>query len=159
MGTETKEETTVQSLAAELSAALERRTRESGHEPGLDHYVTLKEGSPAWMTEACHAAHGDMMPDDWRYEFIEDAASALAEAEDPDDAEPFEYVYTNQVTGWLHSRVDRYSYVDQAVEDMGGNVDKEGILPLLFRGMYEEQRETLYLLRSALEELAKSRDV
>ena len=31
----------------------------------------LRDGSPDWMTQPCHKAHADMLPDDWRYSFIQ----------------------------------------------------------------------------------------
>ena len=148
---------TIEELARELSRALERTKRTSGeHEPGLDHYVRLKDGSPHWMTEVCHAAHGDTLPDDWRYEFIEDATDALAESGGDLDAaqealdESDHYVYTSQLTGWLHSSNVRLGYVEDASEEFGGDLDTAQALGL---GIRVEQRETLRRVYRALEDV------
>jgi hypothetical protein len=37
-----------------MSQAFETRKRDNG-----DKYVALKDGSPEWMTDVCHKAHGD----------------------------------------------------------------------------------------------------
>lgn len=49
------------------------------------------------------------MPDDWRYQFIVDSLDALSEESDPDDIQPGGDIYTHDLTGWIHSRVDRLS--------------------------------------------------
>ncbi|KKL51654.1 hypothetical protein LCGC14_2293320 [marine sediment metagenome] len=145
---------TVQSLAQEMSSAFERKKRDSGTE-----YVVLKDDSPEWMRDVCMASHGDeMLPDDWRYEFIEDAVDALEgflkdhEDGDPQEADTYlqEYIYTYQQTGWLHSRVDRYGYCDDALEEFGGQAGS--LSEALQRGMWMEQREVFGLVLSALEE-------
>jgi hypothetical protein len=57
-----------------MSQAFETRKRDNG-----DKYVALKDGSPEWMTDVCHKAHGDMLPDDWRYSFISEAVDYIDE--------------------------------------------------------------------------------
>jgi hypothetical protein len=42
------------------------------------------DGAPPWFTDVCRHAHGGMMPDDWRYEFIQDALSAIEDGADED---------------------------------------------------------------------------
>ena len=44
-------------LAARLSKALETKKRDNGQES-----VSLKDGSPEWMTDVIHATHGDKLP-------------------------------------------------------------------------------------------------
>ena len=155
---------TIENLAGQLSKALEQKTRAAGHEPGLDHYTAVRDGSPQWMTDACRAAHGDggMLPDDWRYEFIDDAASALAESEGDLDAardslnESDAYPYTAQQTGWLHSHNGRQGYVDEAARERGSPSD--GVMAMIRAGMLAEQEETLQQLHAALEEIAEDMD-
>ncbi len=39
-----------------------------------DRYTRCKDGAPSWVSpDLCQAAHGDMFPDDWRYQAIESA--------------------------------------------------------------------------------------
>src|ERR1700730_15315183 len=95
---------TVQKLAAALSQAFQTKKRNDSNE-----FVSLKDGSPDWMTEVVRAAHGDKLPDDTVYAFIEKAADALADADE--DAEPSDVIleiepdpYTAGLTAWLHAR-------------------------------------------------------
>lgn len=148
---------TIQELARELSGALEHARRSSGeHEPGLDHYVRRKDGSPQWVADVCRAAHGALLPDDWRYEFIKDAAGALAEnGGDLDAAQEAlndgdHYVYTSQLTGWLHSSNSRFAYVDEDSELYNPDAN---MTTRLACGIGAEQRETLGLVYRALEEI------
>ena len=156
---------TVQSLAQEMRSAFETRKRDNGEE-----YVVLKDGRPDWMQDVCHAAHEDptlwqkagpgaslgMLPDDWRYRFIEDAVDALAECMEEEmreaDLHLREYVYTHELTGWLHSRNDRYGYCDEAFEEHTTGLD---MLALITYGMQAEQREVFDLVLVALEQRVK----
>jgi hypothetical protein len=89
---------TLQALAREMSLAFETATRTSSGES----FRKLRDGSPEWMTTVCRMAHDDarLLPDDWRYAFIEEAVDALAEHENADEAlaslEPD--VYTSDLT-------------------------------------------------------------
>ena len=57
--------TSIQKLAEQLSAAFETKKRNDGQE-----FVSLKDGSPEWMTDVIRATHGDKLPDDTVYAFI-----------------------------------------------------------------------------------------
>ena len=75
------------------------------------------------MTTVCRLAHDDgrLLPDDWRYAFIEQAVDALAEHEDADEArfclEPD--MYTSNLTAWLHSLNSRVYYLGEALAEYG----------------------------------------
>jgi hypothetical protein len=91
-----------------------------------------------------------MLPDDHRYRFIVESLSALAAGDDSGETvEPD--VYTSELTGWLHSRTDRYAYCDQAVEEGYGF---ENTVTLLTNGQLMEKREVFELVKSALEDRA-----
>lgn len=75
----------------------------------------LKDDAPDWVRSLVLAAHGDMGPDDWRYEAIEDALSAVEQ--DGEDAALEPDIYTWGLTRWLNSRADRYAYCDDAVNE------------------------------------------
>lgn len=154
---------TIEQLAEQLSSAFERRTRDEGnHEPGLDHYTALKDGSPDWMKGVCRKAHDAggslMLPDDWRYEFIEDAADALSEHEGNLERardylnESDHYCYTSQQTGWLHSHNARQGYADEAVSS--GLCDGSEVTRAIRIGMLLEQEEVLRQVYDALDDLA-----
>ncbi len=140
---------TVKDLATELYKALEVAQRDGG-----ESYWRRKDGSPEWMTEVCHAAHGDMLPDDWRYSVIAECAEQLAEGTDVDrirdelEAEP----YYHQLNAWLSSNARRAGYVDQMIEEMGGQHSKQGISGDIAFGQIFEKGEVLSLLVRALED-------
>jgi hypothetical protein len=71
---------TLEQLAQEVVDRFEQRTRADGTE-----YWCLADGSPSWMPDLCHTAHGEQFPNDVRYRFIWDALSALAAGDDNGD--------------------------------------------------------------------------
>src|SRR5262245_45755099 len=115
------------------------------------------DGAPEWFTDLCHHAHGDRMPDDWRYEFIQDALNALEDGADEDgiDLDGL-YPYTADRLDWLASHLDRPGYCDEAAADMGGPPGE--ILAFVAWGMDRELREVFGLVRSRLEETAEEQD-
>ncbi len=136
----------VQQLASEASRYL-RRDRDRDILLPADH-------APQWFTDLCHHAHAGMMPDDWRYEFIQDALGAIEDGADEDgiDLDGL-YPYTADRLGWLASHLDRPGYCDEAAEDMGGLPGE--ILTFVVWGMDRELREVFDLVRSKLEEVAE----
>ena len=115
--------------------------------------VVIRDGAPSWVQPLCHHAHGDMMPDDWRFEFIQDALNALADGADDDgiDLDAL-YPYTADRLAWLASRLDRAGYCDQAAEESGSA--PPSVLDAVAWGMAAELREVYDLVRARLEELA-----
>ena len=145
---------TVHDLASAMAEAFERKTRDAGAE-----YVILRDGSPEWMQEVCREAHGDMLPDDTRYQMIEAVVDAIAEGT-PDgdvyeqvDALP-EPVYYNEAAGWLSTyAAQRMDYADQAAEEYGFALSVD-TWTRLAEGIAYEQREVFDLVVSALTRLA-----
>lgn len=117
----------------------------------------LKSGSPQWMKDLCREAHGDMMPDDWRYEFIVEALGALSDHRNYDNAresiEPD--VYTHDLRKWFASRLDRSSYVDQYREEFGGEGDTDAMIA---GGQLVEKWEVFDAVFSAIEKLCEDED-
>jgi hypothetical protein len=142
---------TIQSLAAEMSKAFEGAVRPANGET----FRKLKDDSPAWMTTVCRKAHddGQMMPDDWRYEFIERAVDVLADHEDPDDAcNALEAdVYTFDLTAWLHSRCSRVYYLGEVMNEYGAF--KDGFQLLAAAQLWEKQEVFQQVLAALQEEL------
>jgi hypothetical protein len=132
-----------------MSLAFEGDTRATTGEE----FRRLKDGSPEWMTTVCRKAHDDarLLPDDWRYAFIEDAVDALADHEDTDDArgrlEPD--IYTHDLTGWLHSLNGRVYYLDEALTEHGSFRDG---FQLLATAQMLEKEEVFQQVVAALEE-------
>lgn len=153
MANKTTTTTTPRTLAGELYRSLVSDKRDDGTV-----FWHLREGSPQWMTDAIHAAHGDMMPDDWRYYFCRQMASAWDDLDD--DAGEDEMrdaasdigadIHTSELTDWLGSRADRHEYVNEAVEESGIGCPEGGIIEAIQRGQAAEIREAGALLLAAL---------
>lgn len=145
---------TIRELAGNLYDAFQTKTRDNGEE-----FVCLKDGSPEWMANVVRAAHGDMLPDDFRYSFIKEAAGAIHDAGDDADlddaaAEFSDEVdlYNSDLLRWVGSSVTRASYCDDAMEELG---QPDGLFKLLQWGQAEERREVFELVVSSLLELAE----
>jgi hypothetical protein len=156
---------TVQELASELSKAFETKTRNNG-----DEFVCLRDGSPQWMTDAVHKAHGDKMPDDHIYRFCEMAADAMAECDREDEdslREAIEAIeppcYTHQQMKWF---AGNYEYCDQAVEQglwqsdtiINNHSNYGQVTDLVAIGMALHIQEVGFALLDALTEESESRD-
>jgi hypothetical protein len=136
---------TVQTLAESTHKLFVKDTRTSNGEE----FWKTTDDAPEWVKEMCREAHGEMMPDDWRYAFIVEALDALAESEDPDEASVESDIYTHELTGWLHSRADRYDYCDEAYKERGGHFTNT--VELLMIGQALEKAEVLVSVRASLE--------
>ena len=106
----------IKKSAQECLEFLVTKTRSNG-----DSFVCFRDDKPDWMQALAREAHGDQMPNDFRYEFIESALTALANHSDLDDARDSleSDIYTSELTAWLHSRNDRTCYVDEAISEFG----------------------------------------
>jgi len=102
---------TVQQLAADALTHLEFRSDRQAW--------FRKDDAPEWVADLCMVAHGDYLPDDYRYEFIVKVLDAIAEADDPEDAicdlesDP----YTANLTRWLASNINRVEYLTDAMAE------------------------------------------
>lgn len=145
---------TIQTLAAEMSQTFETATRPTSGET----FRKLKDDAPAWMTTVCRKAHddGDILPDDWRYCFLEEAVDALAECDDPVEArdrlEPD--IYTSDLTGWLHSLNSRVYYLGEVMQEYGPFRDG---FQLLAAAQLSEKQETFQQVLDALREELEAR--
>jgi hypothetical protein len=142
----------IQKLAEQLSAAFETNKRNDGNE-----FVSLKDGSPEWMTDVIRSAHGNKLPDDTTYKFIERAADALADSDEQSD--PYEVIqeieadiYTSDLTAWLHARVDHVFYLNEVLEECSGISDGA---QLLMAAQKKQIDEVGYALVSALQNAAE----
>jgi len=140
--------------AQELHDALIWDERDDGAK-----FVRLRGGEEDWMIGACGAAHDDMFPDDWRYEFIKEAAGLLAEcpahAEEGELRDYLEQGFDSDVMyadllRWLGSDLGRASYVEDLVEDFvdagGRDYDSFRLFEAIGGGQLAEKQETGMLL-------------
>ena len=104
---------TIQEKAAEIRRMFTEKTR--------------NDGSKYWSTDSedeairamCHEAHGEMLPDDWKYRCIVDALDLIADADDVDDVTIEPDVYTADLTAWLASHNGRVDYLTRVLEEFG----------------------------------------
>ena len=122
-------------------------------ERGDDTIVALKDESPDWVHDLVREAHGDMFPDDWRYEAIRAALRCIADDGDPDDnageyADCMVDVYTSDRLAWLASHLDRAMYCDDAIAEMGGA--ELGTIERIAYGQYAEASEVYHCVLTSL---------
>lgn len=140
---------TIDQLADTMRDCLEHKQRANGAD-----FISIRDGSPSWIQDVCHAAHGDMFPDDNKYQFIADALDIIVETSDEDDVnqslDSDVDVYTHDLLTWLSSSISRTSYVDEAVSENGWS----DLNAALMQGQYAERREVYDAVYRALEDLA-----
>jgi hypothetical protein len=141
----------IQELAQSFSDDLIQKTRTNG-----DIFFTHASDGDDLMS-VIHAGHDDqnILPDDYRYQFIKDALDAIAETDDIESAmesacDPD--VYSRELTGWLHSSVGRLEYVTEAVKSFGADTGFQ----ILANAQYLERQEVFYQVISALKKLVES---
>lgn len=141
--------------AREASETFETDTRDNG-----ERFVKSNREDGSWIDAAIYVAHGDMLPDDYRYRFISEAFDRIADAisgtdrtelgdEFADDVD----VYTSSLCQWLGSHLDRLGYCDEAVEE-GLISEDSDMARRLAIGQYMERREVFEYVASAVEERA-----
>jgi len=102
--------------------------------------------------EMFHQAHGDMLPDDHRYQMIHDILEGMHEDPDVDGMEICDSIvpcYTYDLMSWLSSRNDRYAYVDEAIEQYGKG---ESIINDISAGYLLECMEVFDLINEWIDE-------
>jgi hypothetical protein len=142
--------TSIQTLAAEVSAMFRTETRTDGST-----FITYDD-VPQWVNDMAHAAHNDMAPDDWKFAFIVEALDALAENEDADEVRLEADIYTHELLKWLSSNLQRPGYCDEAMQEFGGEFTDT--VALISLGQYHEKNEVLGIVRSALEAQIEATD-
>ncbi len=147
-------EQTVQTLAAEAGGWFETAYRgDTGEEE--DRYIRTKDGCPEWVTDLVREAHGEMFPDDWKYNCIDNALEAISQANDPEDeqssfADSQVDVYTHARYTWLASNLTRQGYIDDAVSDLGMEPTND-VAEMIGWGQYMEASEIYGLVLRSLE--------
>lgn len=147
--------TTIQELAGAAYGQFETRQR------GDDTIITLRDDAPDWLGELVHDAHGDMLPDDWRYATIRAALGfihdATTDGEDIHDA-THEFadgnvdIYNGQRTAWLASNLNRAAYCDDALDEFGIGDGSRGVFDLIGLGQYQESLEVFGSVAHSLQE-------
>jgi hypothetical protein len=144
----------IQTLARTAINNMVQKTRDDGSK-----FFCFKDDAPDWMTDLSRAAHdgGNVSPNDWHYQFIFEALDALANQDDVDDARlSIEAdIYISDLTDWLGSQNSRYSYVDQAIEEMGKG---DSVIQDLQNGQLLEKLEVFEAIAGFLNEMADNEE-
>ena len=141
---------TIQELAREWLDWFEVGKRDDGKT-----FFYLKDGAPEELHKMVRRVHGDMLPDDYKYEYIVGALEAIADYDgDEDDIEELADeleadCYDSDLLDWLNSHSIRIWYVDKAVEEMGHG---EGVMNDIAMGQVEEKREVFFTVLEDLRE-------
>lgn len=102
--------------------------------------VVTAKNTPKELHELIRAIHGDMLPDDYKHEYIRDAFDAFSQNDEEivmDCIEPDPY--THSKTNWLKSHIERQGYVDEAVSEFGHS--EAGVMGDIALGQWVEMRE------------------
>lgn len=146
----------VQTAAERLAAAFFTDQRADGSS-----FVRLPDNAPEWMRDAVREAHDGAMPHDWIYSACCNAAGALAELDDDDDAGDAAHewadmqadVYRGRLASWLSDVEGAWDAVDTFVSDY----QRDGEMPdtldrALMGGQYVMLRQIFMTLAEACEE-------
>jgi hypothetical protein len=115
-------------------------------------YTCLVDEAPAWLYDAVQAAHGDELPNDWRYATCAAIVEALEDQGDGDGvADSLVDVYTYNLLTWLSDNLSRTGYVDEALaEDVWDK--SNGVAGLIGAGQYLAICEMVDVLVEAIAE-------
>lgn len=145
---------TIASLANEALSHLETRTRTNG-----ESFIATTDNRPEWIQNLCRRAHGDMMPDATKYEYIRSALYLILE-NDGDTEAAFDSIepdmYTADLIAWLASHVERSHYCDRAMEDYGTD-SFQNTITLLSMGQSNERRDVMESVIISLEDELSNR--
>lgn len=139
----------IQELASAYQSCFEKITRDNGETVWIISDIFDKCDN---LTNMIRSAHGDMLPDDWRYEFIVEALSDLADCNDPDEVYPEPDIWNHDLLKWVGSHLDRVWYVDEAVQEYGIDARDFSLISTLQMGQTREKEEVLEVVRSHLQE-------
>ncbi len=141
--------TTIQQLATDCGKYLVRHPEFKSEDHPNAKRLVLADECPQWFSDLVYKAHGDKLPNDWSFEFVEDAVMHLQDTDDIDSPPDLDslYPYTADRLSWLSSHLDRPSYCDDAQSEWGvvGNV-----LELIAGGMSYELEEVYSIIRDGL---------
>lgn len=137
-------------LAKHASSFIVTKTRPDG-----ESFITIKKRRPTWLMDMAKTVHdsGRWLPDDYKYEYMDQALDLLADGVDPEDPQLEADVYTSDLYKWLTSHMERASYVDEAVKELGHS--NQGVVGDIMMGQVREKEEVFRLVVEVLNERLK----
>lgn len=143
---------TIQQLAQEY---LEHFKTSEG-EGGFSTY-TWDDQAPEELKDLVREAHGDMLPEDYRFNYIVESLEKIAEDYDEESIEAD--IYDSDLSGWFASHSHRIGYCDQFVEDFGLPEAKNfKIINIVAGGQYMEKTEVYRSVLNSLEKIIEEMD-
>jgi hypothetical protein len=112
-------------MAETAAAWLETAERDNG-----ERFIRHRSDAPEWLTDMMREAahdHGEILPDDYRYQFASDALDIIAEDGTDEDhlRDVFGEIqgddYTSDLCAWLGSHGNRRMYVDEELSEYPHN--------------------------------------
>lgn len=102
-------------------------------------------------------AHGDMMPDDCKWQYVADALALISEQQESADLEDIGReiepdVYNHDLLTWAASNLSRMGYVDEAVEEYGW---PGSLAQALMLGQKAEREEVYFSVLESLREIVQ----
>lgn len=128
----------------------EHFTRIVHHETKKEFYI-LDDTVPPALEDLVREAHGEFLPDDFRYEVIYSALVAFADCRTTDDLEEVRVeadVYSHDLIRWLGSNLRRIAYCDEAQAEFG--LEMADVMTLITYGQQREKDEIVDLVREGL---------
>lgn len=149
-------------VAAEWVKMFERRQTNDG-----DEIWTLRDGAAGGDWESGHPlraaireAHGDMLPDDYKYRFVVESLRAIVN-HDGDIDEAREHIEADinhaDLLKWLSSHIERAGYVDEYVDDYFGLGQPDSIMQVIQCGQWLEKTEVFDIVARYVEDEAEAR--
>ena len=153
----------VQELAKRIYNLAEQKTRDNKEEFWVIDYYDHADKDK--IQDILFKAHDDMLPDDYKYEFIVDALCAICDidAQEYDTEDDFRDQLLEQVEAdicngsllkWLASNLQRIGYCDEYLSEFSPSLG-EGIMPIIAGGQYLEKTEVYSSIFDSLCEWAK----
>ncbi len=143
----------IQELATHALRFFESKVRPARGDDRETRFYTLTERYPSWVMEMVHAAHEDMMPNDYKYQYVVDTLDALSEGQDSEEAlyEIEADVYNYDLLKWLQSHGERTGFVDEVTQELGHHAEL-GIIGDIMMGQVQEKQQVWQSVVSSLRE-------
>lgn len=126
-------------------------------------FIRLTLDAPDGLKELVKEAHGDFLPDDYRYEFIYESVATIAEAEgfkpDRDLEDLYQWidadVYFGDLVSWFGSNSKRTEYVDE-IRNEHGCEPFDSVKDEIRAGQEKEKHEVFFTVLNKLREQAEA---
>ena len=115
-----------------------------------EEFYTLTDDAHPDLHCLVREAHGDLLPDDFRYDKIFSALAAIADCAEGelDEVRLETDIYHSDLLKWLNSNFRRVAYCDEAIEEFG--LEKVDLMTIITYGQQLELDEVVASVRESL---------